>query len=78
MPLILVGLPLADEREMYAAQLASDGFSTAFAEDTGDLLKQAQALQPHPIVLGQGLRPDGGERVCARSGVIIGDEGAAR
>jgi hypothetical protein len=62
-PLVLIGLPSADEREMYDLHLRFDGFRTVLALDGPELAEKARTLVPHSIVVGQRL-PPGGARVC--------------
>jgi DNA-binding response OmpR family regulator len=64
LPLVLIALPVEDEREMYDAHLQFDGFRTVLALDYAELLDKARRLRPDTIVIGQRL-PPGGEQVCS-------------
>jgi DNA-binding response OmpR family regulator len=72
-PLVLLGLPTEDEREMYDTHLRFEGFRTVLAFNGDDLAEKARALSPHSIVLGQRLHP-GGHEVCA---MLKSDEATA-
>jgi DNA-binding response OmpR family regulator len=64
LPLILLALPDDDEIEMYETHLTFAGYRVATAHTVSEARDKAHGLAPDVLVIGQRLRPDGGEQVC--------------